>query len=290
MTLYIQSNLQSAISGLKDRLIVGQTISGPSLGIQVLDELRQRQITQDLKHFGGLRSFIREYLSDFLQIHEESDTYTVRGEDDQVPGWATVDGSSRLFWDLFNNPRRQGKFALVNSTLIATGGDQPVPPGAITISPMSNADYLDIATKFSALQQNPKEFEPVLSTSSEETFFSAWTELLRSIGPEAVKEWETHRVQNVLTTFSERLRDAGAEGGLIDQHSSELDKSQQKARAQTKAKAARALSESDSNVEAQPTTTSFREILRYASENLSEEEIRKISIPIGLVVDAIAKS
>lgn len=290
------SDIARVIQELKKRLI-RDVLLGSQLGQLIHDSAAACGFQFSPQFFGGLRAFVGTYLRGIVERDTTAgapdDVYTVlaptSNPDAVPPTWKRASGDDATFWQCFSNPTKAATFGLNQSQeLWLFKASTILPEGWKELQQMTAADYFRMAKKYivNLRDQNvtfpPEEIEQL----GAESFYPKWYAMLRkSPDKEAVKKWEIYRIRNVIDTLIQYLMATGMPESQAHSYGLMLKTSQAVSQRQQRISVALSVPETT------PVKLDYlREIVAKVTRDLTIEQMRQLTLPLGIVIDAISDS
>lgn len=273
--------------------------------------IRVRHPDVDVKaRFGGLKAFIQSYLSDEVVCEQDP------GSGDQRYRLGTHSDSSNLRsgalarpdpsvsvptpWDAFSNPNLPKKVLVIRDSgdLLAVDLDADASEGVVEIGKLKEEDYRDMSRSF--LRGLPDSVPADLQQAVEATpFWPNWSRTLTRPEHAAIfRLWLEWRLASVTDRFVERLQNAGLSTDLTERAKSNLVRWREKASAarrahvlpsptEARAVLTRAARQNPPSTHAsrRRQTGDLRQLIHSAIDRMSEEELRCVWLPVGVIVD-----
>jgi hypothetical protein len=282
------------------------TILGSQLGLIVSRVLIGHGITPKLIAFGGLRKLAETQLGSVVRWHRKisspgDDFYLILSPstDHEAPSsaqvWLEPNPESEKFWVAFSNPSLPATISLDHDGTLRfaethTSVERP-------LQKVMTSDYFAMAMAFAMRLDagNPAHRAvDFLSKFQAGNFIAPWLKYLRGIGAAFIPEWESYRIRGVIENLQAKLQSNNVMPEKIAEYSEVLKKSQalfrrqRLAESRTRSEARRQPSVAPSS-ERTPTgqTTDLRQIVFGAIAKLSNDDVRRIWLPLGAVMDAL---
>ncbi len=243
--------------------------------------------------FGGLRRFLELYAPELVRWRGRrglDDVYEIftGGNDSDIASldpWQEIQPEPLLeFWTLASNPSVPGCFGYISSTgKLYFGTDHPKPKDDMRIfQKLSVGDYKSIGKEFLETNRltNDSELAAILT---QEHFNTLWVLALKRGG--LLRQWEIFRMNEVIRIFEERLVGVGVDPqkaeywGSILKSSRAIRINKEKSEFTEHAKLPRSVASSMESIE--------RQTARLAVERMSDDELRKINIPLHVVIELL---
>jgi len=240
--------------------------------------------------FGSLRQFVEKNCSGriaWIGKHGLDDEY--RCEEASTPASSVAVASAR-FWSVFSDPRLSETLWIRCDT-----GDLSIAPQTHSesqpwakIEPLSVDDHRKIVTDF--LQNiepaNRPSFEAIAKTPD---FWSPWSRELRTHENGKYQEaWLRFRIEQIASGFKDRAISAGAQDKATAAAIAVLEASRKDLRkARTGFEPRRAQYPYPTQLGGASSGSSLQDVAVSAITRMSEDELRSLWLPVGLVTDAI---
>ncbi|CAH0140868.1 hypothetical protein ROS9278_00477 [Roseomonas sp. CECT 9278] len=270
----------------------------------VCPDFNLREATGILVGPGALTKFLATEVADLVQPIGK------RGGDPiylihESPA-STDDSDGRVeknpdLWSIFSSPslRQQLIYSPSEKRMHSKFIDSPTPDGYLAIKPLEKEDFREISRKF--LEIAPKEISNLLEEVLErENYYTEWTSILRSQFPLYYQRWGIFRVGTIKELFRENMRASGLPEAEIQQFVSRMEAEQVRAfrervsRMVQTTQAERPIEMGAAKVPARPSRAALseqpvhdlRSVARAAIEHMAIEDVRRIAIPLGVLIDA----
>jgi hypothetical protein len=244
--------------------------------------------------YGGLKRFIREHCTDevkFVRKHGGDDIFShisnlAPATEIESPKEDSTfkEGRNESYWKAFSNPNIKKGLLLDSSNghLIIANNNDLIPETFIRIEKVTQDEYRQMAKDFlEGLDDSKKsEFQQAFSFDD---FWPYWSTLLRKYRSDGIlKDWLKWRDDNVQNLFEKRLLATKMPSNVIDNAIHELKHSLEK---QIKPK------RPHDSIHKQPESIneSLRSVIHEVIDRMSEEELRRIWLPVGLLSDVVKK-
>lgn len=304
-----------ALANIRDKILLrGQSaLFGAQLGALIKAEVPGL----DFKPHGGLREFSNKYLSRFVSWNGRregdgsDDLYAVVHETEHATtcdlDWSPVGiPPVEHAWLTFVSTTSRRRLAFSPSTgglnVSKHGFEGDVPSGFVEV-PCATAQELRQAVE-TFLSQVPTEEKPIFSDilAEEANYYNKWLSALRTSADKKLSvKWTHHRIAFLLSLFKTRLIKIGATESQADELEKHLRDSQNEANRARKRGASPVLGpliqlakvESPVSTEqlsggSRPEEESMlRLVIQDAIQSMSAEQLRELSVPVGLVMDAV---
>ena len=268
-------------------------ITGAQLGARVKDQFPGFDWKKD---FGNLHGFIQRQCPDKVVLVSSTPDHMwalaeVAGDRaQQIP--ARIPTSA---WQAFVNERITEKIFVSTETgevsvVPATGA---VPAGFVEVPKISHGDHLQLAKEFLG-RVEPSDQAQFQGELKKPDYWQRWNTALKFVkGGQYLIAWHEFRVQRICEIYAARLREAGISSEEIVARSVENLRrlrseaySQKQRQGSATGKPVPALSyERRRDRQARP----LQEIAIEAVRSLSEEELRRLWLPMGVVIDALRR-
>lgn len=245
--------------------------------------------------YGGLKRFIRQHCAG------EVEWVRKRGGDDIFSHVSNLDLAREIShdkevsnykeqrfenpWKVFNNPKIQRALLLntTNGQLHVANTGEPIPENFILVEKITREENGQIARDFLAELDEDKrnEFSHVLSAFSIDDFWPHWSALLRKYRSDGIlKRWLKWNDAKVRDLFESRLRKAQLPDNVVNEAVNTLKHSLE---ALVKPKPPYEPIER----KRESINASLRDAIHAVIDRMSEEQLRLISLPIGLLSDEL---
>jgi hypothetical protein len=288
------SDLPALKAHLKQTL-TGPTILGSQLGELLLraSPVIERQIV--VRRFGGLRKFTRDHLSDIVALKAQhavgqAEIYEVllgpseHGEPSSVrEPLSFTPRNARFFWYAISNPLSRYATAIVANKLVCHVKSEPV-VGAINFLPFSLENYREAAREFVASLPSPVNTMAgiLLAETKPEELHKKLIPFLRTeCGGAVVQRWDGIRRSEILRKFVEQAQAHGLDATEVEDYRLMLSKVNSKPAAVASAKNETKIVE-HKNADG---LTSMQSVAMDVIRRMSDEQIRALSLPFGLILD-----
>jgi len=263
-----------------------QIADGSSIGLS----LRQHFPDLDLKtEYGGLRRFIEQNLRDSVKFVEKKGGDNLFAHVSKsigaVPSVPSLSGrlDRDLPWKALVDPHVTRQLAVDTATgelSVCAAEDQPA-QGAIAVSKLSDDEHRVIAKDF--IPQLPPDSRARFDSALRETnYWPRWTAAL-NVDRDVFRKWLRWRRDRILKLFADRLQPLGL--------SEEVARRATDAMARLKPAASDTTGDSRGRFEPTPRQhdRSLHDLAHAALNGMQEEELRRVWLPFGAVVDALRR-
>jgi hypothetical protein len=295
-----------------EKLTFARRLTGASLGKTIRDKFSQL----DLKTtYGGLSQFINIYCGDkVVQLgHQGGDImFALKDTDGEgQSGSPFIPSTPKELWLAFTNPSAASDIVVDSDTgqLHVDAGDEVLPNNHFRIQPITKEDYRIIAREFLNDIEKPLQDE-LQEAVQEDDFWPKFSTILRQHKDEGILDhWLKWREQQILGLFKSRLDQVGlpediqlrAIGYLKYSREQKLptmpkpsliktNPSQSMQWSLNPKRLAQATQDNRYKTSDTRSTIDLRSILHDAIDTIEEVELRRIWLPVGVVLDAIKKS
>lgn len=287
-------SIQDEIKGFIVECLKG---TGKIMGSTLGSRLRSKFPDIDLKEYGGLKRFIENNCKDevvtvrgrgrldaYTHVSHTPPGVTSESQRDllQIP-----QGESESIWRVFSNPNLPLE-VLVNSKtgrpMISSDGES-VSESFINIDKISREEYRDMAWEFLPVVNESRQAE-LRKALDLEDFWPRWAKLVNKNRADGTFErWREWRKEHIIRLFENRLKLANLPDHIIRKASTAFKESQEYVHRmkQPKPTGGGELTKHNSGAH------SLRDVVHSAIDRMSEDELRRISLPAGIVVDIISK-
>ncbi|MDT5061713.1 MAG: hypothetical protein QOH63_2172 [Acidobacteriota bacterium] len=261
----------------------------------ILGSLMRKEFGVDMKNeYGGLKRFIRERCAGEVEwvrkkggddiFKHVSNLQPAREIESVKEGADYRDERFESPWKVFNNPKIKKGLLLDTTTgqLNVRNDGEPVPENFIPIEKVTQGEHRQMAEDFLAELDESKreEFRQALAF---ENFWFHWSVLLRRYRNDGVqKKWLKWSDTKIFDLFESRLRLAALPDNIIDNAINILKHSLEQL--------VRPRQSYDSTSRRLETNDPLRNIIHLVIDGMSEEELRRIWLPIGLLADALKQT
>jgi hypothetical protein len=287
-------DLPALLAQLK-QTVTGPTILGSQLGEHLLRTTTALDRRLNLKRFGGLRKFSRDYLADLVVLKAQHapgqpEIYDVLIE---LPGEASSTTSrvplpftprnARYFWYAISNPQSRYKLAILSGKIICHVKGE-LPEGATEFTPFTFDDYAKLAKNFVAsLPASSRATGDHLigSTQASDLHPKFMLFLREECGPAYVQKWDAIRKKAAVNLFAERTTTTGISEPQLNSYKEILATLDTRSTSNKTIRAA--------NTPALPSGRELTQVQSLAIKiilQMTDDQIRSLNFPFGLVVDA----
>ncbi|WP_144241399.1 hypothetical protein [Janthinobacterium agaricidamnosum] len=276
--------------------LTGPTILGSQLGELLLraSPVIERQIV--VRQFGGLRKFARDHLSDMVVLKAQhavgqAEIYEVLVGSSELGEPASAreplsftPRNARFFWYAISNPLSRYATAIVANKLVCHVKNEPV-DGAVSFLPFSLENYREVAREFVASLPSPVNnmAETLLTETKPEELHRKLIPFLRTeCGGAEVQRWDGIRRSEILKKFVEQALAHGLDAIEVEDYRLMLSKVNSKPEALTVIKNETKLVDQKKS----EGLTNIQFIAIDVIRRMSDEQIRALDLPFGLVLDA----
>ena len=270
---------------ITDEVNASQKISGARLGYAL------RQLVPDYRlKFGTLRAIVEKLCATTVGIippNGPGDVYYVPAS---MLGSAIAETSPKeapaAFWKAFTTPsssstlcfnKESGEFRLK----LASDPESPLP--WVVVSPATTDEHRKIASDF-LVEMAPSDrsaFEDILKSQN---FWRPWVDRLRTFEQgKYLKTWATFRFNKLCDLYLQRLKSLAVSDEAAAESLGRLKALKTAAHKQAKPAA------TGSPVAPPSSGLSLRRLAIAALEAMSDDELRRVWLPLGPVADAIGK-
>ncbi|MDO8723536.1 MAG: hypothetical protein Q7J31_15105 [Syntrophales bacterium] len=259
------------------------------LGTEIAGALKIKFNDLDLKEsFGGLKRFIQSYCKDInvtgmagmdnLYVHKKR---TLRSTITEA-----IHEEVKSPWKAFSNPLSKDRLFFVpqkNNVIVITPTDR-IDEGLREIDKVSEDQYREMARDFinQEFPNNKSGFDEILPKAN---FWFDFVKQVKSLGGiGAYDRVLTYRLQRLNKILDERLRSQGISPGVIAQIRSYMEAF--KNRKPTKSDDV-PHGGSRPYVSTLPRRDNLRRSIHVCIETMSEDQLRQLWIPAGILLDAI---
>lgn len=278
-------NEQQIADFITEQVNAAQKISGAKLG----DALRHFVPDYRLR-FGTLRSIVEKFCSENVGVippNGPGDVYYVPASMlSSILAGAKPAETPAAFWSAFATPvssnilclnKESGEFKLKRTS------EPDPPPPWVVIPPVTEDDYRSIASGFIGQIDSADQsvFEELVKLPS---FWRPWAQKMRTFQQGKYSAtWVAFRFNKLCDIYLERLKSAGINDELAAQSLGRLKTLKTAGR-----KMIRNTTQS-SPAAALPSGLSIRRLAAVALEAMSDDELRRVWLPLGPIADAIGK-
>jgi hypothetical protein len=258
------------------------------LGSRLAAELRKRIPEWAPQNFGcrNLREFVSRHVIDVAVSRRAGMDvrYVLSGPGSSDPEVRNDQGEEADFWRAWVSPN--SPVALIIER--AGGGIRLVPrkfvppDGELLVEPPSVGVHKEIATSF--LENVPDSVADLLKAALEAPDAIWWQAWKRTLGnTEYLHQWTVFRRNRLEGRLETQLRQVGIEQTKAAEILQRVRKTQTTTRANTSQNGTLDLSPNDA------ATTALRRLIIGAVQHMDAKELREIRLPLGLVLDLLAK-
>lgn len=247
-------------------------------------------------NYGGLRAFVEQFCGSEVEIIRgqwgKDDLYQLRsaGQSGEASGTAPASSETAASpietpWKVFTVPESRGRLYVnpESETVKVAQAAGPVPePPFVEVPKLTSEEHHRFATEFlPQIEMDERErFQELLAG---ENFWQRWFAATRTFaGGKYLKPWLTFRFDRICELLRERLRALGISdiAALICVEKVKQSKA-----------ADRPVPAVNKRIPMTPSTSigSLYDVARAALDAMSEEELRRIWLPLGVVADAIRR-
>jgi hypothetical protein len=272
------------------------------LGTEISTELKEKMPDIDFKQrFGGIRRFIDSYCSnirvsgksgmDYVYSHARylNESFTpVHDRDVHVSPWKVFTYPFSEY-RLFFNPQ--------DNSLVIIEPSTDIGEGLVEISKVTEDEYRQIAADF-LKHESPIEAESLRQVIVQPNFWMPFTNAIKeSLGYEGFGKLISWRLERLKEIFRERLSSKGIDQDKITEVFRYLNKVR-KGRPNHLKPATTAINQArlerpgyssprlrNKHILSESVPIQLRKIIHACVENMSEEQLRQIWLPVGMVMD-----
>jgi len=238
----------------------------------------------------GLRKFIEKFCSGQVLFYSKrgcDNLYVHKSRLSQVGAVPQTEGTfGPTPWAAFSNPKIQSRLVVnkASGDLAVIGPDSAIPEGCAEIPKLTEEEYRVIAREFvpQVPQLHSVEIEATIEQPS--FWFTFVNQVKKVAGKEAFDNLLVWRLRKIHDFFENRLRSAGVDAGAMVSAREKI-KTPFPRQPAPQVRTARAASAPFSG--RIPPGADSRELARAAIEFMSENDLRQIWLPLGVVLDAI---
>ena len=283
------------------KLVIDETkrhpwILGSQLGFSIKSKFPDVRLKEK---FGGLHSFVEKHCAGevmFVGKHGLDDIYrhaSVSAADNAKSDLAdtSIPAAKPTFWSMFTDPRSAGKLWLKRSSAeleVAIESPNPVEDW-LELRRLGTDDYREIAKHFleRVESEDREHFALILQTDE---FWNSWSSAIRTMhAGRYQKTWVEFRREAICEAFRTRVKDSGLDENAVAQATAHFESSRHPPRSATVSLALSSrLQGLASTFSPRPVTNSLlRSTAAMVIAQMSEEELRGLWLPLGLVTDAL---
>jgi hypothetical protein len=267
-----------------ERVNASQKIFGANLG-----SLLDAKFTGWREDFGKLRPFVQKFCVGRVKI------VGLQGGGDPI--YAPASSAEAAFdvprptqreespWHAFATPGNSNKLFVNSETgeIRIERSEEPEPPSPwVKISQVSSEDHRNIANAFRS-QIAPDDLEYFQTIPEASDFWPKWSQLIKNFADgKYSKPWASFRFNKLCELYLQRLKSLN-----IDDNTAAGSLDRIKAVKTANYRASNKLSQG--SPVPQQSAISLRHVVRATLDSLSEDELRRIWLPLGLVADALRK-
>jgi hypothetical protein len=273
---------------LIDAVRARSPLSGADLGPLV----KERYPAVDLKtEYGGLNRFIRTYCGQeikFLGKRGVDNLYTHKDSQNTNAPLYTKEAEA---WKAFSNPkvelvtiidRHSGKID------VAPSSQTEFKDGWISLGKISPEEYRSMAEDFLTRLPPSSGKEQLQNTLKISDFWPRWSLTLNGLRAEGIfKDWLSFRIQHIADMFEQRLSQLDLSTEVLERARHSFKESRQPVVRQ-KADWVREPAKREYVDPRQP--PGFRTVILQSLNSLSDEELRRIWLPVGVLLDVLKRS
>lgn len=261
--------------------------NGKSKGGLLGNAVKRQFPDVDLKRqFGGFHAFVTHYCSDAIVRAEKTGGdywYKLLGNSD-VAGPTVAVVPSHTVWEAFTNTSIHAVLQVDRRSMKLLVLEEPDKSAdMMTLQRMTSDDHHSVARGFVA--RAPSDLQSQLSKILEnEDYWPRWKQIINGYPDRRVYfDWMKWRGDQIAALLRKRLSDLGFDEPEVRELVS-----------QVRAKVKRTPSDrNDHAVQNAETTKSpvlnLANIVRFAVADMPDEELRKLWLPVGVVVDAVIR-
>jgi hypothetical protein len=244
------------------------------------------------KEYGSLRHFVDSELTGVL-VHVGKqggdDIYgkRVHGVDSGVP----LSGDTRMLWNVFNNPQRNGRIIFKDATLRLLDNERQVPLDSREVPRIASDEYLELLKELAA--QVPSDLREAFNVVLLSNNGQPWSEVInlfrKSGNISLFRAFEEARVDYVTLQFKKRLAEIGLSQEDIGRFEENLSASRGR-------RSASKLSANEKVIINQVTTSverddeSLRKICHRAIDLLTIQQLRSLNFPLEVLIGAMREA
>lgn len=286
-----QTDLQVMSTRLATVFSGRATVLGSQLGAALRAEFPD---INPKSRYQNLRDFVAAQLSGTFRWAGK------RGLDDMyeltdIEPFTNLRGNSTPLWPAYTNPNVGGTLFVrtADHCLIFSVNQHTPPEGHVVLRPLASDDYREIAKRYIGSLPEQCQEEAAATVSQEGAFWNSWLQFIRRItNGSHVAAWEQHRIKEIESHFAANLASLGLSETEQQEWMATLHQSRRAARRSTTRPGPKA-SSSGTKIESRefPVRASrdleVRDLLKLSIDQMSMDELRRLSVPFGAIIDAI---
>jgi hypothetical protein len=264
---------------------------GSSIGYELKENFPQLDIK---KQFGGLKRFIQDYCSDQIEFVAKrglDDVYisksrVVNQERDKAVSLYRMEATTETdLWKAFSNPNYQSVIAINKGTgdMLVVAPDAELQAELTPVPKVTDEEHRAIARGF-VPQSNVYIRQKLASVLDHQHYWNEWNKVINAQRDGTYRTWIEWRGQQILNLFQRRLESAHLPDELIKAFVRRMSTKLYRNKSTSAS-----LGEHTSPTDVSPSLAHLRELVHAAVDLMSEEELRQIKIPVGVVVDVTGK-
>lgn len=260
-------------------------VPGSHIGTFVRDRFPDIDVKSE---YGGVTGFLRAHCSDHVLQFGKSgadNLFVHRSRTQEVEGSGAYNATA---WRAFTDPRLEvsllvqidsGKLSVIGGT-----SHDSVPEGFAEVPRLTDQDYREIAETFLQKQplQTDNESREILQDAVESGWFDFVSAVEKTLGPEYRAQLLSWRLQQIRSALSQRLGALGLDQTAVQ---AAVEATRRPKRQDTGDQSGQRLTDRKSALSSQES----RALMHVAVDHVGEDDLRKIWLPFGAIVDALAK-
>lgn len=280
-----------------------EKLGGTVLGSQLAQRLRSKHPELSFADHGGLSGLIRQACPDTVSAagrHGQDVVWSTRANAQRplsalVPAGSqpTVGTHHASLWQAFTHPAADLQLVVRSDQgrlEVLQPGDS-VPEGAVVVPKASQPDHRRVAEAFLA-QVSPDDQESFKECLASEDYWSCWARETRTKGGgKYYRLWLRFRSERLKALLRERLTELHLSVESVDRCITQLTQERVLKRPHVPAcgLAGGRMLDQGGQLRSSRTSSHLRDAIIEAVGSLSEEDLRRIWLPVGVVADALRR-
>lgn len=249
--------------------------------------------------YRNLREFILGVFSDFKIVAETSDDvyYGLSSWPERTAALGAEGPSSADLWQTWVSPSAPTILVINTATGALRTASKTTPPGSdeLLVPQPDHERHAVLAAQFQEtleLSEDQLESLKVLIVPEVHGWWSTWFDHLKAIVPQYAYGWWRYRTTHLQEDFESVLADQGLAEEMVAEALRELQRSEQIRAMASRAAKKKAASPAESRRLLEPSSsapTSMARVVESVIAEMSEDQLRRLNLPVGLVLDAILR-
>ena len=263
-------------------------IPGSALGALILEKFPGLNIKEE---FNGLSNFIKDYCRDTIKMAGKQGSDNLYIHKSRKENNISVSTTTQDFWAVFSNPRLGLKLVINSESndFLTIKQQENIPAGYSEMQKIDEADYREMAKEFVSSELKGGDTDDIESIIKESNF---WFKFAKSIsenfGQDNRKKLLRYRTEKIKLLFSKRLVEIGIDEQKAQSIIHQTFKIRKKEGINSKKDPPLAITAiNDMPPKTSPLST--RELIHKAIDEMDQNDLRKVWLPAGAIIDALKK-